>query len=274
MGAVTSVGPPTTGDATYFAWVEGPVWLASLNTLFFSDNASSPKERIWQLTPAVSMVPSIFQEATNSNGLALDGDDQLIVTDQRMNRITRLDPTSKTAMQMLIVDAGSKPNDIIVRSDGNMYYTAPNGNGAGFYRIDPSKAVTGPRTEVTAPNGIELSPDETTLYVGDVQNKKITAFTLDAAGAVSATGTPFVTITNDTADGMCVDCAGNLYIGTTGGIEVYAPSGTKLGTIPKATGAGSAVSNCTFGGPDRKTLYATVGNQLNVVILAVPGLPD
>jgi gluconolactonase len=221
------------------------------------------------LTPATSMVPSVFQETSYSNGMALDGDDHLVITDEVMNRITRLDPTSASPMQTLLTAAGCKPNDIIVRSDGNIYYTAPNGNGTGFYRVDPSKAVTGPRTDVTAPNGIVLSPDENTLYVGDVQNKKITSFPVASDGTVGATGALFVTATNGTVDGMCVDCAGNLYVGTDGAIEVYSPTGTKLGTIP--TGY---ASNCTFGGPDRKTLYVTSQSQLKSVTLAVPGLPD
>ncbi len=269
MGAVTVIGPPTMGTPNYFAFLEGPVWIASLQTLFFSDNASQPAETIWQLVPATSMVPSVFQAQSYSNGLALDGDDQLIITDEVNNRITRLDPTSSAPMQTLIVAAGCKPNDIVVRSDGNIYYTAPNGQGTGFYRIDPNGAVTGPRTDVGAPNGIVLSPDEATLYVDDVQNMKIASFAVASDGTVSATATPFVTTVSSTADGMCVDCAGNLYVGTSNGVEVFSPTGSPIGVVP--TGYSS---NCTFGGPDRKTLYATSQGQLKAVTLGVPGLPD
>jgi len=269
MGSVVTIAAPTTGNATYFAFLEGPVWIGSLGTLFFSDNASQPAERIWKVVPGVADVPAVFQEMSLSNGMAVDNDDKLVITDEVGNRITRLDPTASTPAQTQIVAAGCKPNDIIVRSDNNIYYTSPNGNGTGFYRIDPSNKLTGPRTDVSAPNGIELSPDEKTLYVGNVQNKQITQFTLDDAGAVGATGTLFVTTTNDTADGMCVDCAGNLYVGTSGAIEVYSPTGTKLGTVP--TGYSS---NCTFGGADRKTLYVTSQGMLKSVKLAVPGLPD
>ncbi|HEV8549695.1 MAG TPA: SMP-30/gluconolactonase/LRE family protein [Polyangiaceae bacterium] len=269
VGTVMTIPPPTTGSATYFAFLEGPVWVGSLGTLFFSDNASSPVERIWKLTPGTSSVPAVFQDMSNSNGMALDGDDNLIITDERMNRITRLDPKAATPTQTPIVPAGCKPNDIIVRSDGNIYYTAPNGTGTGFYRIDPSGTVTGPRTDVGAPNGIELSPDENTLYVGDVQNKTITKFSVDAAGVVGATGSPFATTTNDTADGMCVDCAGNLYVGTAGGIEVYSPAGAKLGTLMT-----DYASNCTFGGTDRKTIYVMSRGNLKSVTVANPGLPD
>ena len=73
----------------------------------------------------------------------------------------------------------------------------------------------------------------------------------------------------DTVDGMCVDCAGNVYAGTSGGVEVYSPAGAYIGLVP--TGESS---NCTFGGADRKTMYVTSRAQLKYVTLAVPGLPD
>jgi gluconolactonase len=158
---------------------------------------------------------------------------------------------------------------VVVRSDGLIYYTAPNMSGTGFYTMKPDGSKTGPRTDVGAPNGIELSPDETTLYVGDVNNKSITKFSVAADGTVGTPGSPFATIMNNTADGMCVDCAGNLYVGTSNGIEVFSPAGTSLGTI--MTGE---ASNCVFGGADRKTLYATCRSQVKAVTLSVPGLPD
>ena len=268
MGQVESIGPPTQGQPNYFAFVEGPIWVGSLSKLFFSDNASSPAERIWQVT--IGSQPSVFLENSGSNGMALDGDDKLIVADQRGKRITRVDPTSTSpSAAVVLADAGCKPNDVIVRSDGNIYYTAPNENGNGFYRIDPQGTRTGPRTEVTAPNGIVLSPDENTLYVGDVGNRSITAFTLAADGSIGTTGTPFATTTNQTTDGMCVDCAGNVYAGTSNGVEVFSPAGTPIGTVP--TGESS---NCTFGGTDRKTIFTTSRGVVKSVKLNVPGLPD
>ena len=91
MGAVTQIMAPTTGSATYFAFIEGPVWIGSLGTLFFSDNASSPTERIWKLVPP-STTPQVFLENSGSNGLAVDNDDKIIITDQRAKRLTRVDP--------------------------------------------------------------------------------------------------------------------------------------------------------------------------------------
>jgi gluconolactonase len=265
MGSVAQIGPPTQGTPNYFGFVEGPVWVASLGKLFFSDN-SSP-ERIWVLTPGSE--PKVFLDMSKSNGMALDGDDQLVVANQVDNSIQHVDPAASAPAATLITAAGCKPNDVIVRSDGNIYYTAPQQAGTGFYRLSPSQMRTGPRTDVTAPNGIVLSPDENTLYVGDVQNKKITKFAVDADGVVGATATPFATAMSGTVDGMCVDCAGNVYAGTANGVEVYSPDGMLIGTVP--TGESS---NCTFGGTDRKTMYVTSRSVIKTVTLAVPGLPD
>jgi gluconolactonase len=123
---------------------------------------------------------------------------------------------------------------------------------------------------VNAPNGIVLSPDERTLYVGDVQNREIRSFDLAADGVVdTASATLFATTQGSTLDGMAVDCAGNVYAGTANGVEVFSPSGDALGVVP--TGESS---NATFGGSDRRTLYVTSRSVLKAVTLAVPGLPD
>ncbi|HEX9620383.1 MAG TPA: SMP-30/gluconolactonase/LRE family protein, partial [Polyangiaceae bacterium] len=261
--------PPTSGSVTYFAFIEGPVWIAELGTLFFSDNAASPEERIWKLVPP-STTPEVFMEMSGSNGLAIDANDQLILADQRRHSIVRVDPATATVTGTLLPAGDYTPNDLVVRSDGNVYFTDPNSAGRGFYRVSPAGGVTGPMDDVNAPNGIVLSPDETTLYVGDVGNREIHRFGVDAEGNIVATQpTLFVTATSDTVDGMAVDCAGNLYAGTREGVEVYSPEGAPIGTIE--TGESS---NATFGGTDRRTLYVTSRAQLKAVTLGVPGLPD
>jgi gluconolactonase len=266
MGAVATIAAPA---ADYFAFTEGSIWLAGLSTLFFSDNASSPTERIFKLTPP-STTPALFIGNSGSNGLAVDNSDRLIAADQRNKRIVRFDPSTGQIVGTPISTGGAKPNDLIVRSDDNIYFTDPD---SGFYRISPSGTV-GPAMKLTAsnrPNGIELSLDENTLYVGDVGNRTIAKYALAADGSVmTSSGVNFVAQTmHDTVDGMCLDCAGNIYAGTSGGIEVYSSDGKYVGTVP--TGSSS---NCTFGGADRKTLYVTSRSVLKSVTLAVAGLPD
>jgi gluconolactonase len=270
MGQVMQIGPP---QSDYFAFIEGPVWIGSVGTgtLFFSDNASSPQERIFKVVPPTA-ASTLFMNNSGSNGLAVDNADKIVVADQRNRRIGRVDPMTGAAMGM-IASTTAKPNDVIVRSDDNVYFTDPD---TGFYRISPTGTVSAAmrRTTGSRPNGIVLSPDENTLYVGDVGNQTITKYTLAADGTVMPTPTDLITgnmnrTMSGTVDGMCVDCAGNVYAGTQNGVEVYSPAGAYIGTIP--TGESS---NCTFGGADRKTMYVTSRALLKYVTLAVPGLPD
>lgn len=261
MGTIQEIAAP---GSSYFAFIEGPIWVGSLGTLFFSDNASSPNERIWKLVPPAT-TPEIFLEPSGSNGLAIDTSDQLIVADQKNKQITRVDSGNAAMVETIVGPGNFKPNDLIVRSDGNIYFSDPD---TGFYRTSFEGAVGEPYKDVSRPNGVVLSPDENTLYVGDVGNKQIHAFSLDQDGNVM-NGSVFVTATNTTVDGLAVDCAGNLYAGTSNGVEVFSPSAEPLGIIP----TGEA-SNATFGGSDRKTLYVTSRALLKYVTLAVPGLPD
>ena len=268
MGAVTTVAAPA-GD--FFAFIEGPIWVGSLNRLFFSDNASSP-ERIFQLAPPFN-APSVFMPNSGSNGLALDTEDRLIVADEAQDRITRVDPTTAMVIDTLVPPGSHEPNDLVMRSDGNLYSSDPS---RGFFRRSPSGEMSGPFRQgavAEAPsnaNGIVLSPDENTLYVGDVNQRFVAAFSLQADGAVdTSSGRRFVDTMSGTVDGMAVDCAGNLYVGTENNVEVYTPDGDLIGTVP--TGYSS---NATFGGPDRRTLFVTSRGELKFVTLGVPGLPD
>jgi gluconolactonase len=265
MGAVSSVAAPQ-GD--YFAFIEGPIWIESTKTIYFSDNASSPSERIFKLVPPATAAAS-FAPATGSNGLGVDNDGNIIAADQRNKQISRFDPSSAQKVGTPISTGSAKPNDLIVRSDGNIYFSDPD---SGFYRISPAGMVGQAMklAQSTRPNGVVLSLDENTLYVGDVGGKTVAKYTLAADGTVMGAGSAFVAQTKgDTVDGMCVDCAGNVYVGTANGVEVYSPAGAYLNTVP--TGESS---NCTFGDTDRKTLYVTSRSVLKYVKLAVPGLPD
>jgi gluconolactonase len=103
-----------------------------------------------------------------------------------------------------------------------------------------------------------------------VGNKQIRTFAVMPDGAVDTGSSQlFVTAKGGAVDGMCVDCAGNVYASTSGGVEIYSPAAMALGTVP--TGFSS---NCTFGGSDRKTLYVAARTLLKAVPMTVPGLPD
>ncbi len=197
VGQVMQIAAPT-GDPTpitYFAFVEGPVWIGSAGTgtLFFSDNASSPQERIYKVVPPAT-VATTAMDMSGSNGLAVGNANEIVVADQRNRRITRVNP-SNGMMTGTIASTTAKPNDVIVRSDDNVYFSDPD---TGFFRISPSGTVSAAMkpTQGSRPNGIVLSPDENTLYVGDVGNQTITKYTLGTDGTVM-TGTAANLITGN-----------------------------------------------------------------------------
>lgn len=267
MGQITTISAPTTGKVTYFAFIEGPMWIGSVGKVFFSDNVSP--ERIWTVTPP-STTPELYLEGSGSNGLAVDLNDQLLVADQAQKRISRIDPKAASPSATSVVSTGTaKPNDLVMRSDGSIYFTDPDMQ-RGVYHVSPSGTVGAAVTVVNAPNGLALSVDETKLYVGNVQNKEIRVFNLAADGSIEAgSAMLFATTMGNTLDGMAVDCAGNVYGSTQTGVEVFSPAGAPIGVVP----TGEA-SNATFGGADRKTLYVTSRSVLKAVTLAVPGLPN
>ena len=261
MGSISEVKAP---QGSFFAFIEGPVWVAASKRVFFSDNAGSP-ERIWRYDPATMMLDK-FLEPSGSNGLAVDSNDQLVAADQVSRALYRLDPVTKTKATP-VISGNFKPNDLVVRSDGGIYVTDPD---SGLYYVAPggtdAKLVS---KAVNRPNGLVLTLDESSLIVGDVGNQSLSKFALSADGSVLDSPTAFGKTTGQTADGMCMDCGGNVFVSTQTGVEIFDPTGKKLGTVP----TGEA-SNCTFGGEDRKTLFVTSRAVLKVVKLSNPGLPD
>ena len=262
---------------TGMTFTEGAVWFQNLNTLFFSDfairdTASNFNGRILSYTPGGQCQEFIADAGTNGLAIGLDG--SLLGARHRDQNLTRFDLTTKAA-SVLVPDFGgaafNSPNDIAVRSDGNLYFTDPSymlGNRTSelpmqTYRRDPSGALSVIDTAGN-PNGITLAPDETHLYLSHLGGPNdVLVFDVDASGAVT-NPQPFA---NVGSDGMAIDCAGNLYV-TQGGVRVYDPSGNLLGTL-----AAPGAANVAFGGPERKTLYITATTTLFAVELDIPGLP-
>jgi len=170
---------------------------------------------------------------------------------------------------------------LTVRTDGTIYFTDPDYQLSGrtsetgikgVYRYSTSKVVSVIDSQFNEPNGITLSPDETTLYVSDTGANKIRKFAVAADGSTSGKA-DFATMTSP--DGGGIDCAGNLYWASNaapGKIVVISPSGTQLGTI--ALGASDKPTNVAFGGADHKTLYiSTSPRKIYSVALNIPGFP-
>jgi gluconolactonase len=264
---------------TGLSFSEGVVWFDNLATLFLSDfairdAASNFDGRILSYQPGGQCQE--FIPNTGTNGLAFGLDGSLLGARHLDQTLTRFDLQTKQATVLVADFNGSKfnaPNDIAVRSDGNLYFTDADymlGNRTSelptqAYRRDPSGALSvidpGPN-----PNGISLSPDEKHLYLSHLGAlNDVIVFDVDASGAIG-NPQPFI---NAGSDGMAIDCAGNLYITQAQvGVRVYDPSGNALGTL-----AAQGAANVAFGGPERRTLFIAAQTRLYAVDLQIPGLP-
>jgi gluconolactonase len=283
-----SFGNPLPGDSPMaqpvqggFGFLEGPVWLADKGWLLFSDmdmssnTPNGPKSRIRRLKPPNTF--DVFVEQANSNGLALDVDGAVLACTHDMQTLSRYLPDSGMREARALTYMGkhfNSPNDLTVRSDGMVYFTDPDWQLAGrtnetmmtgVYRVTSDDTVELVDGTLNKPNGITLSLDEHTLYVGS-SAPEIRAYPVNADGSVGAST---VFASPGGSDGMAIDCAGNLYVAGGNDVKVFAANGNSLGSIAVA----GTTSNVAFGGTDAKTLYITAGNTLYSIALQVPGLP-
>ena len=153
-----------------------------------------------------------------------------------------------------------QPNDLAIRSDGTLFASDPNwdeGVGA-LWRIDPDGTATRLEGGMGTTNGIELSPDERTLYVNETMERTVWAYDASASGEVS--GKRLLHRFDDgLLDGMRCDAAGNLYVTRygKGAIAKLSPEGALLEEIELV---GKRCTNLTFGGPDGRDCYVTVAD--------------
>src|SRR5690606_21516628 len=270
-------------------WSEGPVWRKSGGYLLFSD---IPRNTIYRwkegeglsvfLRPAGYIRDDPAGHELGTNGLAFDAQDRPAMADHGNRQIARLDETTFTRTTLADRYQGKRlnsPNDLVIHSNGDIYFTDPpyglrdlNRNPAkeldfnGVYRLRPNGELTLITRELTFPNGIALSPDERTLYVAvsDPQNPVWMAYDVAPAGSVSG-GRVFFDASplmredrRGAPDGLTVDVHGNLWATGPGGVLIISPEGKHLGTIL----TGQATSNAAFG-DDGSTLYLTA--DMNII---------
>lgn len=283
-GTITTSAPPTTtaydpltgrGEveliAEGYGFTEGPQWMVGAGVLLFTD-----RYRIYQLE-GDEEITTFRYPSDNANGLAVDPEGRLIAAEADTRRLTRTehDGTITPIAELFEGARLNQPNDLAVRSDGTIYFTDPlfadypaELDFRGVFRVAPTGQLTAERRgDVTeAPNGLVLSPDESRLYVANYNADLVWRFDVATDGSLSDVMT-FVT-TGDGPDGMAVDFAGNLFVSTRAGIEVYAPDGTMWGVI----GVPRVPANCAFGGADGRTLYITAREGIYRVLLAHPGV--
>ena len=274
------------------AWVEGPVWVPALRSILYSDipnNAiyrwrEGTEETLWlQPSGYTRDVPRTGE--SGSNGLLLSRDGRLILAQHGDRRLARLDAPLDAPRPVFETLAGAfegrrfnSPNDVAQRSNGDFYFTDPpyglqggvepqELDFQGVYRLATDGSLTLLTDELSRPNGIVFSPDESVLYVSssDPRNQPtIMAYPVRADGMLGE-GRIFYP---SWGDGMTVDQQGNLYVaGPDNGVLILSPAGEHLGTIHTTV----RTSNCTFG-DDGSTLYITANTHLMRVRLSVRGV--
>jgi gluconolactonase len=257
--------------ATGFVFAEGPVWSRD-GYLIFSD---APSSRILQFKfgePA-----SVYRERSNgASGNALDAQGRLYTCETHSRRVTRTDKKGK--IEVLAERWQGKrlnaPNDIVVRKDGEIYFTDPafgnqqDSRDLDFYGVfhishrGEMEVVAKPKGR---PNGIALAPSGRILYVTNSDDRNVRAYDLDKNGAASNERVVVPHI-EGIPDGMRVDENGNLYVAAAK-VEVYSPEGKHLGTVHLT----ETPSNCAFGDADFESLYITARTSIYRVRLKVKG---
>jgi gluconolactonase len=263
-------------------FLEGPVWIKDRAVLVFSD---IPNDELRQWSPQGG-VTSFRKPSRNANGNTLDRTGRLLTCEHSGRRVSVLekDGSVKTLIDSFEGRKLNSPNDVVVRSDGTIWFTDPEYGlknkpgtkekedkqqpGNFVYCHDPK---TGKTTAVVRdfvqPNGLAFSPDEKILYVADSGTPKhIRAFEVAANGTVSR-GHVFCTIDKGSPDGIRVDRAGRVWSSAGDGVQIFAPDGRRIGRILMS----EAPANLCFGGKDGKTLFLTARKSLYAINVAVTG---
>ena len=259
---------------------EGPLWWSDGGYLLFSDIHNNRRMK-WSQDEGVSL----FQQPTNhANGLTRDLKGRLLACEHSARRVTRQDADGEITViaNRYRGKRLNRPNDVIVKSDGNIYFTDPGAPApgldldySGVYMVSPDlDEITLLVGDFVTPNGIAFSPDESVLYVNDTRRQHIRAFDLQPNGIPAlASDRVLCDLSGDrpgVPDGMKVDVEGNIYCGGSGGVWVIDSHGNHLGTVVHGR---DATTNVAFGGPDWKTLFFTTWNTVGSIQLNTPGIP-
>ncbi|MFO0821222.1 MAG: SMP-30/gluconolactonase/LRE family protein [Pirellulales bacterium] len=279
---------------------EGPAWHPQLGVL------SSGNGSIMQLTPDGKT--RVFRDGAGTNGLLFDKRGRLLACEPKLRRVTRTEFDGKITVLTDQYEGKkyNQPNDLAVDSLGRVYFTDPRYGSRegmeildeqgrtieGVYRIDPDGKVTRIiGRELERPNGILVSPDDRFLFVADNNNDHVTGarklwrFPLRPDGTVDFAEKKLLHDWGQGRgpDGLKQDQMGRLYVAgglnkpnppaepaadVKGGIYVLSTNGERLGFLPVPT---DEVTNCAFGGDDRRTLYITGGGVLYSIRTTTPG---
>jgi gluconolactonase len=262
---------------------EGPVYAADEHALYFT-TVRRGTVAIKRLELADGSVSVVRADANTANGMTLDLEGRLVVCEQgtlsEPARITRLNRESRKVETLVDSWNGlplNSPNDVVVKSDGTIWFTDPSyGYLQGFrpqpqigdhvYRYDPgSDSLTLVANGFDKPNGLAFSPDERVLYVGDNgAPHQLLAFDVEAGSRLSGCRVVAVSL-GEHPDGIKVDSEGRIYASSPTGVEVLAPTGELIGEIELSGAVIFAF------GPTEDVLYITADTALWAADLTAKG---
>lgn len=277
--------------ATGFRWVEGPVYFGDLRCLIFSDPGN---EAVMRWDEESGQVTVFRRPSFHTNGNTRDRQGRLISCEHSSRRLTRTeyDGTITVLMDKFDGKLLNAPNDVVVKSDGSIWFSdalaRPGSFYSGYtdkpelpfrvYRLDPTTGQATVATEnVPRPNGLCFSPDESKLYVidsGAPGARVIHVFDV-VEGSKLANQRPFLNCEpGETPDGFRCDIHGNLWCGwgmspTLDGVLVVNPAGKRIGFIALP----ERCANLCFGGRHRNRLFMTASHSLYALYLHTQGVP-
>jgi gluconolactonase len=270
--------------ATGFDFLEGPIWHPYEKSIIFSDILGNSIYR-WTDNEGLK---KLRRNSYMANGNTYDNQGRVVTCEHATSRVTRTDFAHNGNLDVLASHYQGKqlnsPNDIIVKSDGTIYFTDPTSGRSksygvprepelpfcGVYRLKPdTKELTLLVDDFAKPNGLCFSRDEKQLFVNDTIRQHIRVFDVLDDGTVT-NGRLWANLEGDqpgVADGMKVDSAGNIFSCGPGGIHVFGPDASCLGVIlmPEQT------ANFVWGDDDLYSLYITASTSLYRLRVKVPG---
>lgn len=272
-------------------WNEGPVWFGDARCLLWSDIPNNRIMRWDEVTGAVSA----YREPSNfANGQTRDRVGRLITCEHGGRRVTRTeyDGTISVLMDGYVGKRLSSPNDVVVKSDGSVWFTDPpfgiSGNyeghkaepelGQNVYRFDPETGFSSIiADDVLGPNGLAFSPDEQKLYIVEsrgVPNRKILEYDVAADGKKICNKQVLIDAGRGTPDGFRVDVDGNLWCGwgmgsdDLDGVMIFAPDGTPIGRIALP----ERCANLCFGGRANSRIFMAASTSIYALYVNVAGV--